>query len=147
MKLIITSLAFFFAASVCAQVDSTKAIPDEDGEGPKIFIVAQTPAQFVGGTEAWNKYLEKNLDAKLAATCVRIPEGKKVGRSTVIVTFIINKYGFVSEVAAENDPHPKLTAEAIRVIKEGPKWKPAEQNGRKVNYRHRQAISWQVSEE
>ncbi|MEY3507070.1 MAG: hypothetical protein RIR44_302, partial [Bacteroidota bacterium] len=37
--------------------------------------------------------------------------------------------------------------EAVRVIKKGPSWKPAVQNGRNVIYRHRQSITFMVSEE
>ena len=36
--------------------------------------------------------------------------------------------------------------EAIRVIKKGPNWKPAVQNGRNVNYRHIQNIIFVVAE-
>ena len=38
-------------------------------------------------------------------------------------------------------------ASEISVIKRGPKWKPAVQNGRNVIYRHKQSITFMVSEE
>jgi D-alanyl-D-alanine endopeptidase (penicillin-binding protein 7) len=61
--------------------------------------------------------------------------------------FIVSKTGDISDVTAENDPGYGTKAEAIRVITKGPKWKPAVQNGRNVIYRHKQSITFQVSEE
>ena len=40
-----------------------------------------------------------------------------------------------------------MLEEAIRVVKRSPKWVPAEQNGRKVNSRFRQSITFTVAEE
>ena len=36
----------------------------------------------------------------------------------------------------------KVVEEAVRVIKEGPKWKPAMQDGKYVNFRQRQVITF-----
>ena len=56
----------------------------------------------------------------------------------------MDKEGTTSDIRVvnENDVHPKLAAEAVRVIRDGPKWKPAVQNGGNVIYRHKQGISW-----
>jgi protein TonB len=65
----------------------------------------------------------------------------------VIVSFVVDKTGMISDVQAENDPGFGTKAEAIRAIRKGPNWIPAEQNGRKVIYRQKQSISFRVSEE
>jgi protein TonB len=65
----------------------------------------------------------------------------------VYLNFIVDKSGNISEVTAENDPGYGTKEEAIRVLKKGPVWKPAVQNGRYVIYRHRQSITFQVAEE
>jgi len=59
----------------------------------------------------------------------------------------VDKTGGISEVKAENDPGYGTKDEAVRVIKRGPNWKPAVQNGRNVIYRHKQSITFMVSEE
>lgn len=64
-----------------------------------------------------------------------------------MVSFLVDKLGVISDVVAENDPGYGTKAEAIRVISKGPHWKPAMQNGSKVNYRHKQSISFLVSDE
>jgi len=100
------------------------------------------PAEFPGGLPAWAKYLERNLNRDLP-----VDNGAPPGKYTVIVSFIVDKNGGISEVQAENDPGYGTKEEAVRVIKKGPSWKPAVQNGRNVIYRHRQSITFMVSEE
>lgn len=100
-------------------------------------------ARFPGGTDAWRRFLEKNLNRDEPVINGAAPGS----RLTVIVSFIVDKEGNVSEVRAENDPGYGTAAEAVRVIKRGPKWTPAEQNGRKVIYRQRQSITFMVDEE
>ena len=57
---------------------------------------------------------------------------------------VVDKEGNITEVKALNDLGGGTAAEAERVIKKGPKWKPAEQNGRKVTYRFVQKVTFQL---
>jgi protein TonB len=59
----------------------------------------------------------------------------------------VDKSGNISEVQALNDPGYGTSQEAVRVIKKGPPWTPAVQNGRNVIYRQKQSITFQVSEQ
>ena len=116
--------------------------PKQEEDYNKVFTVVQIPAEFPGGINEWRRYLERNLNAELPTN-----NGAPPGRYTVIVSFIVDKEGGISDVQADNDPGYGTRDEAIRVIKKGPKWKPAVQNGRNVIYRHKQSITFQVSEE
>jgi protein TonB len=116
--------------------------PKQEEDYDKVFTVVQIPAEFPGGTAGWTKYLERNLNRDLP-----VENGAPPGKYTVVVTFIVDKTGAISDVTAENDPGYGTKDEAIRVIKKGPAWKPAVQNGRNVIYRHRQSVTFQVSEE
>jgi protein TonB len=106
------------------------------------FTVVQIQARFPDGLAGWTKFLEKNLNRDLP-----VNNGAPAGIYTVVVSFVVNKEGVISEVQAESDPGYGTGAEAVRAIKKGPNWIPAEQNGRKVTYRQRQAISFRVSED
>lgn len=119
-------------------VEAPKVEEDYD----KVFTVVQIAAEFPGGLPAWSKYLERTLNRDLP-----VENGAPPGKYTVIVSFIVAKDGAISDVTAENDPGYGTKAEAVRVIQKGPKWKPAVQNGRNVIYRHKQSITFQVSEE
>lgn len=114
--------------------------PDEDVD--KIFVVVQIAAEFPGGQPAWIKYLERNLNRDLPSE-----NGAPPAKYTVVVSFVVGKDGSISDVQAENDPGYGTRNEAIRVIQKGPKWKPAVQNGKNVNYRHKQSISFVVKDE
>lgn len=146
----ITLLLFSFASF--AQVKDTGIIiTNPKDTSSKVFNIVQEPAQFPGGVEGWKRYLEKNLNVDLGSKYVKIPKGQKTGIATVNVCFVVNKEGKISDVYAESTTprkvHPALVKEAIRVIKEGPSWVPARQNGKLVLYRHKQSISWAVNEE
>ncbi|WP_164974211.1 energy transducer TonB [Filimonas effusa] len=110
-------------------------------DGPVVTVSIQ--ARFPGGTDAWRRFLEKNLNRDEPVANGAAP-GSKL---TVIVSFVVDRDGNVSDVKAENDPGYGTAAEAVRVIKRGPQWMPAEQNGRKVIYRQRQSITFMVDEE
>ncbi len=64
----------------------------------------------------------------------------------MVVSFIVDKEGNVSDVKAENDPGYGTKDEAVKLIVKGPKWLPAIQNGKKVIYRHKQPIIFVVAE-
>ncbi|MEP6682564.1 MAG: energy transducer TonB [Parafilimonas sp.] len=127
------------------------APPVEKGTGqvtaPKVqsedydheFTSVQVEAKFKGD---WNKYLERNLNAQTPAD-----NGAPPGRYTVTVSFLVSKDGSISEVKALNDPGYGCGAEATRVIKKGPAWSPAIQNGRNVIYRQKQNIVFEVTEQ
>jgi protein TonB len=119
-------------------VEAPKVEEDYD----KVFTVVQIPAEYPGGLPAWTKYLERNLNRD-----VPNDNGAPPGKYTVIVSFIVAKDGSISDVTSENDPGYGTKAEAIKVIQKGPKWKPAVQNGRNVIYRHKQSITFVVSED
>lgn len=116
--------------------------PKQEEDYDKVYTVVEIPAEFPGGKEAWTKYLERNLNRDLP-----IENGAPSGKYVVTLSFIVDKNGLISDVQAQNDPGYGTKDEAIRVIKKGPNWKPAVQNGRNVIYRHIQNIIFVVAEQ
>jgi len=96
--------------------------------------------QFPGGEEALAKYLEQNLNHKLPQE-----RGGPEGKYTVVLSFLVEEDGTLSNVEARNDPGYGTAEEAIRVIKNGPKWIPSERDGIKGNYLKRLLIEFTVS--
>lgn len=142
MKKILFAIAFLLVAGTSDAQSDTSA---ED----VVFHSVQVEAYFPGGIGAWRKYLEQNLNVDLADSCLIIPKGQKSVRQTVVVSFRVGKDGKITDVVADNykDVHPLLAAESVRVIKNGPNWVPAQQDGKRVIYRQRQSITWVVTEE
>jgi periplasmic protein TonB len=139
--------AFDQAGEKSDVVDAPKDEGTGKVEAPKVqeedydkeFTSVQVEAKFPGD---WNKFLERNLNAQTPAD-----NGAPAGRYVVTVSFLVAKDGSISEVQALNDPGYGCADEAIRVIKKGPKWNAAVQNGRNVIYRQKQNIVFQVTEQ
>jgi N-acetylmuramoyl-L-alanine amidase len=100
-----------------------------------------TEPKFTGGSEAWQKYLEKNVNLNVLTDKKAPP-----GNYTVIVTFLVDNKGNVSEVKALNDPGYGAANEAVGVIANSGKWIPATQNGKPVTYRQKQSITFRIDE-
>ena len=87
-------------------------------------VVEQMPV-FPGGQQALMAFL---------ANTIKYPEqAQKEGiQGRVIVQFIVNENGQVGDVTLARGVDASLDAEAIRVVKEMPKWTPGKMNGEDV---------------
>lgn len=119
-----------------------KSASDKMLKSVQIFSAVQEEPIFDGGKEAWIKFLQEKLNRGLP-----IEKGAGPGKYTVILSFIVDTKGKVSNVEAENDPGFGTAAEAVRVMKLSPNWIPAKQNGNPVVYKHKQTITYVISEE
>ncbi|HET6994085.1 MAG TPA: energy transducer TonB [Chitinophagaceae bacterium] len=99
------------------------------------------------GTGGFIKYLELNLDATVGAKYLRLPKGEESVTQTVMVLFMINENGRVTNVSAANkdEVHPKLAAEAIRVVSASPPWIPASVLGEKIIFWYKQPVTFVAS--
>ena len=103
-------------------------------------VIVEKYAEFPGGQKGWVNYLENNLNRDLP-----VRNGAPVGKYTVVVSFWVDEEGNITNVKAENNPGYGTMEEAIRVLKNGPKWVPATQNGKNIVYRQRQAFVFMIS--
>lgn len=106
-----------------------------------VFVKTEVSPQFAGGDAAWRKYLEKNLNPSIP-----LSEGWKAGKYILIVKFIVHTDGSVSNVEIDNHTGSKTAQHCIDIIKNGPKWLPAVQNGKNVNAYKRQPITFVIEE-
>lgn len=105
------------ASDVTAPADTTKNV---------VYDVTETMPQFPGGQGVMMKYLAANI--KYPASAVK---AKKQGR--VIVAFVIQKDGSVTNARIVRSVDPELDAEALRIVKAMPNWTPGTQDGKPVN--------------
>lgn len=118
-----------------------EAPPKKEEDEDKIFTKVENEAEFPGGDAAWRRYLEKNLDPNAP-----VENGAPEGTYKVTVQFIVSKDGSISDVKALTSHGYGMEEEAIKIIKKGPKWTPALQNGRNVNAYRSQPITFVVQE-
>lgn len=92
---------------------------------------------FNGGSGALMKYIADNIKYPVVA--------KEAGvQGRVIVSFIVEKDGSVSNVSVVRSVDPSLDREALRVIKSMPKWKPGRSNGRAVRTIYNVPVSFRL---
>lgn len=106
----------------------------------KVFTKVDTEASFPGGDEAWKEYLQKNLRGN-------VPVKKKAppGVYKVVVKFIVDTEGNLTDIEAETDHGYGMEEEVIRIIKKGPRWSPAIINGKPVNAYRRQPVTFEIT--
>jgi protein TonB len=117
-------------------VEAPKAKPAEDYE--KTFLKVEIESEYPGGAAAWKRYLNKNFHYPEDGLSNEI-------QGIVIVQFIVDKEGNVSDVQAVSGPEEGgLREEAIRVIRKSGTWIPAVQNGRKVKSYKKQPVIFKL---
>jgi periplasmic protein TonB len=110
--------------------------PKDNTDYDKTFTKVEIESDYPGGIAAWARYLTKNLNYPEEAQNNEI-------QGTVVVKFIVDKEGKVSDVEAISGPN-ELRDEAVRVIKKSGNWIPAVQNGRKVKSYKSQPINFRL---
>jgi TonB family protein len=118
--------------------DTVSVILGKDGN--QVFDVVEIQPNPAGGKmEGWMKYL---------AESIKYPEeAKKQGiEGTVIIVFVINSDGTISDVETLRGIGGGCDEEAMRVIQNAPKWTPGLQGGKPVNCRMRLPIRFKLPE-
>ena len=94
-------------------------------EETKVFDVVEVMPTFPGGQQALFEWLSKNIKYPVVAE-----ENGVQGR--VIVTFVVERNGSITDVQVAKSVDPSLDKEAVRVVKAMPHWIPGKQNGSAV---------------
>ena len=105
--------------------DEMVAIEIEEESDEEFFMVVENMPEFPGGDAGLMKYIQKNVKYPPIAKEYNIT-GK------VYVSFIVDKSGSVTDVKIARGVDKSLDAEALRVVKSLPKYKPGKQRGKAV---------------
>ncbi|MGH2667286.1 energy transducer TonB [Flavobacterium sp.] len=121
-KTIILFLLVLFAQVTKAQESNLQRDPDAVYSSVGI----EKAPEFPGGMKAFEEYIEKNF---------KYPDVKSlIGR--VIVQFVIEKDGSLTDIRVLRDVGYGTGKEAIRVLKNCPKWSPGVHNGQILRIRY-----------
>lgn len=107
------------------QVTHVEVKQEEEVAEEEIFQVVEEQPEFPGGAAAMYKYLQENIQYPDAARNANLT-GK------VYVSFVVEKDGSISNAVVKRDIGGGCGAEAVRVVKSMPKWKPGKQRGKAV---------------
>ena len=105
--------------------DEKVAIEIEEESDEEFFMVVENMPEFPGGDAGLMKYIQNNVKYPPIAKEYNIT-GK------VYVSFIVDKSGSVTDVKIVRGVDKSLDAEAVRVVKSLPKYKPGKQRGKAV---------------
>ena len=106
-------------------------------EETKVFDVVEQMPQFPGGPKALFEYLSKNIKYPVVAE-----ENGIQGR--VIVTFVVERDGSITDVKVAKSVDPSLDKEAQRVVKSMPHWIPGKQNGSAVRVKYSVPVTFKL---
>ena len=110
--------------------------PPKEEENKVFDVVEQMPA-FPGGPSALMSYLSKNIKYPVVAE-----ENGVQGR--VIVTFVVEKDGSITDVHIAKSVDPSLDKEAQRVVRSMPNWIPGKQNGSAVRVKYTVPVTFRL---
>ena len=105
------------------------AVDTDSIENSNIFGVVEEMPSFPGGQGALMQYLASNIKYPVVAQ-----ENGVQGR--VIVSFVVERDGSISDVKVARSVDPSLDREAQRVVKSMPRWSPGKQNGSTVRVKY-----------
>ena len=107
-------------------------------KGEMVYDVVEQMPVPPGGMEGWNKYIAENLKYPKTAKEAKI-EG------TVYLVFIVDKEGNIANPEILRGIGGGADEEAIRLVKNSPKWTPASQRGEVLNVQMRLPIRFQLT--
>ena len=104
----------------------------------RVYDVVEQMPSFPGGISGLRTYLNQNIryPAEAQEICVQ-------GR--VVVSFVVGKDGHISDVTVLRSVDPSLDKEAIRVVRNMPRWTPGKQGGEPVRVRYNVPVSFRLN--
>jgi len=120
--------------------DDGKGVSDiKPTEDNGIHETVEVEARFNGD---WKRFLERNLNPE-----VPVNNSAPEGWYSVVVRFVVDKEGYVSDIEPLTNHGYGMEQEAVRVLRKAAKWEPAFQNGIHVKAYRKQVIVFEVSSE
>ncbi len=123
-------------AKIKVHVVNTKSSAKTQKKEKPLLVVEQMP-QYPGGLSALGTFLGKKLKYPIKAT------GKGI-QGNVILTFVIDRTGTISNIKVIRGIGGGCEEEAIRVVRLMPKWKPGKQKGKAVPVQYTLPIKFSI---
>ena len=106
-------------------------------EETKVFDVVEQMPEFPGGQGALLKWISDHIKYPAVAE-----ENGIQGR--VVCTFVVERDGSVTDVQVARSIDPSLDKEAVRVLKQMPRWNPGKQNGSSVRVKYTVPVTFRL---
>jgi protein TonB len=130
------------AAFAQQKIEERRTVADAEPEmlidepkDDKVFIFVEKKPQFPGGEKALLKYIAKNL---------KWPKTAEDTEGKVFVQFIVEKDGSISNIKVVRGIGSGCDEEAVRIVKNMPKWNAGMENGRYVRVQYNLPIVFKL---
>lgn len=104
-------------------------------DNSKLFDVVEEMPSYPGGSGAMMAFISSH---------VKYPDGDYCAQGRVIVSFVVERDGSLSNVKIQRSVDKLLDQEAIRIVKSMPKWNPARQNGKVVRCKYTVPVAFRM---
>ena len=103
----------------------------------KVYESVEQMPEYPGGMQAMVEFLQTNM---------KYPEdaAKQSVEGRVMVQFVVETDGSISDVHVARQVFPSLDAEAVRVVEAMPKWTPGKEKGRVVRVKYNLPIVFRM---
>ena len=110
------------------------------GGQQSVYDIAEQAPAFPGGSQAMRQFIKDNL---------RYPQAAKENgiQGRVILQFVVDETGQVTDPKVLRSIDPSLDAEAIRLVSSMPRWTPGQQDGKVVAVRYTIPVTFSLSED
>ena len=128
-------LMFLMAGCFLMTANAQKTVVSQTNQ--KVFDTVEQMPEYPGGMQAMIEFLQANM---------KYPEdaAKQKVEGRVMVQFVVETDGSVSDVHVAKQVFPSLDAEAIRVVQAMPKWTPGKEKGKVVRVKYNLPIVFRM---
>ena len=130
--ILMTVMAVFCLMTASAQ----KTVVSQENQ--KVFDTVEQMPEYPGGMPALIEFLQTNM---------KYPEDaqKQKVEGRVMVMFVVEKDGSITDVKVARNVFPSLDEEAVRVVNAMPKWTPGKEKGKPVRVQYTLPISFRLT--
>lgn len=111
--------------------------PEEEIVGQPIFKIVDQMPEFPGGMDKLLQFINDNMQYPAEAR-------KKEVQGRVVIQFIVNENGYITEPTIMKSVDPSLDEEALRIIKMLPQWKPGTLHGKAVQVKYTVPVTFRL---
>ena len=123
--------------AVCCLVTASAQKTVVSQKNQKVYDVAEQMPEYPGGMPAMFEFLMENMKYPKDAEKQKV-EGR------VMVMFVVETDGSISDVKVAKKTFPSLDAEAVRVVQSMPKWTPGRDKGKVVRVQYTLPVSFRL---
>lgn len=132
-------ITFYLSMNAQNQIPKDTIVTVSDDDTSAVFGQVEYEASFSGGQMEWRKFLERNLKGDVA-----VENDAPAGIYTVVMQFVVDKEGNLSDIKPLTSLGYGMEAEVMRILKKSPKWSPAIQHGKPVKAYRKQPVTFVI---